>query len=82
MFLLHPSQPLSHLARLIASALPKPPKSIYFCAAPDTEGENTKHVEDSHYTVPELGGEVQWADSTDIGDFTKVHRFLRSIDII
>jgi calcium uniporter protein, mitochondrial len=78
-FLLHPSQPLSHLARLIASALPKPPNNIYFCAASDIGKENTRDTEDSRYTLPELGGEVQWADSTDIGDFTKVHHFLRSI---
>jgi hypothetical protein len=78
-FLLHPSQPLSHLARLIASALPKPPNNIYFCAAPDVERENIRNAEDSRYTLPELGGEIQWADSTDIGDFTKVPRFLRSI---
>ncbi|KDN35151.1 hypothetical protein RSAG8_11839, partial [Rhizoctonia solani AG-8 WAC10335] len=57
-FLLHPSQPLSHVSRLILASLP-----------PDTSP--TTHV--AFQTIPHepKSREVQWSDSTDVGDFVK-----------
>ncbi|EUC63277.1 transmembrane protein, putative [Rhizoctonia solani AG-3 Rhs1AP] len=57
-FLLHPSQPLSHVSRLILASLPpdiSPATSISFLSIP--------HEPKSR--------EIQWSDSTDIGDFVK-----------
>ncbi|CUA67595.1 Calcium uniporter protein 5, mitochondrial [Rhizoctonia solani] len=57
-FLLHPSQPLSHVSRLILASLPpdtSPTTSITFQSIP--------HQPKSR--------EIQWSDSTDIGDFVK-----------
>ncbi|CAE6445223.1 unnamed protein product [Rhizoctonia solani] len=57
-FLLHPSQPLSHVSRLILASLPpdtSPTTSIAFQSIPHKP--NTR--------------EIQWSDSTDIGDFVK-----------
>ncbi|CAE7207758.1 unnamed protein product [Rhizoctonia solani] len=57
-FLLHPSQPLSHVSRLILASLPpetSPTASITFQSIP--------HKPQSR--------EIQWSDSTDIGDFVK-----------
>lgn len=52
-FLLHPSQPLSHAARLITTCVPPPPPRVSFRSAPGTPDE------------------IQWSDSTDVGDFVK-----------
>lgn len=57
-FLLHPSQPLSHVSRLILASLPPdtpPTTNITF--------QSTPHRPSSK--------ETQWSDSTDIGDFVK-----------
>ncbi|KAF8584604.1 DUF607-domain-containing protein [Ramaria rubella] len=55
-FLLHPSQPLSHLARLIGSSL----------------GSNISTISFRSVSPDELRhDEVEWSDSTDIGDFVK-----------
>ncbi|KAF8600239.1 hypothetical protein BDV93DRAFT_538747 [Ceratobasidium sp. AG-I] len=57
-FLLHPSQPLSHVSRLIMASLPpdsSPKTSVNFRSTP-------------HHTANK---EIQWSDSTDIGDFVK-----------
>lgn len=52
-FLLHPSQPLSHVSRLIiASLAPNTPNISFRCSTP-------------------RGNYLQWADSTDVGDFIK-----------
>lgn len=53
--LLHPTQPLSHVSRLIAGSLPpssNPPDISFRCAT--SAGQN-----------------FQWSDSTDVGDFIK-----------
>ena len=52
-FLLHPSQPLSHVARLILAQLAPATPSISFQS-----------------TTPS-GRTLQWADSTDVGDFIR-----------
>jgi len=52
-FLLHPSQPLSHVSRLILASLAPATPSISF-----------------HSTTPS-GRTIQWADSTDVGDFIR-----------
>ena len=52
-FLLHPSQPLSHVARLILAQLAPATPSISFQS-----------------TTPR-GRTLQWADSTDVGDFIR-----------
>ncbi|KAJ1299651.1 hypothetical protein OPQ81_011393 [Rhizoctonia solani] len=57
-FLLHPSQPLSHVSRLILTSLPpdtSPTTSISFESIP-------------HEPATPV---VRWSDSTDIGDFVK-----------
>ncbi|KIJ27970.1 hypothetical protein M422DRAFT_37504, partial [Sphaerobolus stellatus SS14] len=57
-FLLHPSQPLSHVARLIASSLSPNIPAISFRSASPADPE--------HSDV-----EVEWSDSTDIGNFIR-----------
>ncbi|KAG8717399.1 hypothetical protein FRC08_007558 [Ceratobasidium sp. 394] len=57
-FLLHPSQPLSHVSRLIQASLPPDTPtntSIAFRSVPHSPSSKV----------------VQWSDSTDIGDFVK-----------
>jgi hypothetical protein len=76
-FLLHPSQPLSHVSRLISTSLPDKSVSVSFrtvvgsIAQPGPTAPE-KTIQQSH---EDYGNEVQWADSTDIGDFTKVSSF-------
>ncbi|CAE6438484.1 unnamed protein product, partial [Rhizoctonia solani] len=57
-FLLHPSQPLSHVSRLILTSLP-----------PDTPAATSIAFQ----SIPHkpTTQETQWSDSTDIGDFVK-----------
>ncbi|KAF8688128.1 Mitochondrial calcium uniporter, partial [Rhizoctonia solani] len=57
-FLLHPSQPLSHVSRLILTSLP-----------PDTPSATSITFQ----SIPHkpTTRETQWSDSTDIGDFVK-----------
>ncbi|CAE6373844.1 unnamed protein product [Rhizoctonia solani] len=57
-FLLHPSQPLSHVSRLILTSLP-----------PDTPA--TTNVIFQSIPHKPATREIQWSDSTDIGDFVK-----------
>lgn len=74
-FLLHPSQPLSHIARLIQAALPLPtdgPQS-FNPRLPTVSFQNSAH-EDSK--------RVQWSDSTDIGDFVRDAAHTREFQII
>lgn len=79
-FLLHPSQPLSHVSRLISASLPDSPPDVSFRSPlskisryaentlPQGGGKGDPLVA-RH--VPDDGGGVQWSDSTDIGDFVK-----------
>lgn len=53
MFLLHPSQPLSHVGRLIAASLAPETASIFF------------------RSTSARGRQLQWSDSTDVGDFIR-----------
>ncbi|KAJ7201112.1 hypothetical protein GGX14DRAFT_659154 [Mycena pura] len=53
--LLHPSQPLSHVGRLILASLAPATPSISFRSTSGVPG----------------GQQLQWSDSTDVGDFTR-----------
>ncbi|KAG8706531.1 hypothetical protein FRC09_002371 [Ceratobasidium sp. 395] len=57
-FLLHPSQPLSHVSRLIQASLPL---------------ETAMNTSIAFRSIPRSSSskEIQWSDSTDIGDFVK-----------
>ncbi|CAE6419643.1 unnamed protein product [Rhizoctonia solani] len=57
-FLLHPSQPLSHVSRLILASLP-----------PDTP--STTNITFESIPHQPTARSMQWSDSTDIGDFVK-----------
>ncbi|KAG8878755.1 hypothetical protein FRB98_006013 [Tulasnella sp. 332] len=67
-FLLHPSQPLSHIARLIQASLPSPTDGPqpYAPRLPTVSFQNLEDDETTGNQEPH-----QWADSTDIGDFVK-----------
>lgn len=54
---------MSHICRLISSALPDHPSIISF----RSESEPTSHLDHK----PNNHREVQWSDSTDVGDFVK-----------
>ncbi|KAG8952065.1 hypothetical protein FRC03_012284 [Tulasnella sp. 419] len=60
-FLLHPSQPLSHVSRLIQASLPATQTSLKL----PTVTFESEESEDAG------GKRVQWSDSTDVGDFVK-----------
>ncbi len=62
-FLLHPSQPLSHIARLIQASLPSPTHG------PQAFTPKLPTVSFQHEELDK--GKQQWSDSTDIGDFVK-----------
>lgn len=80
-FLLHPSQPLSHLGALIRASLPKDHalSSIYFRSTSDDvisqSSDQTSPVVTSTSTSAATSSsndkEVQWSDSTDVGDFVQ-----------
>ncbi|TFL07857.1 hypothetical protein BDV98DRAFT_39671 [Pterulicium gracile] len=53
--LLHPSQPLSHVARLVESSLPEPLPTRVAFHSPSRDGGQPQY----------------WSDSTDVGDFVK-----------
>jgi hypothetical protein len=76
-FLLHPSQPLSHVSRLISTSFPDKSVSVSFRTVVGSIAQpGTTAPEKTIQQSPEdYGSEVQWADSTDIGDFTKVSSF-------
>ncbi|KAG9035885.1 hypothetical protein FRB95_010288 [Tulasnella sp. JGI-2019a] len=67
-FLLHPSQPLSHIARLIQASLPSPTDGPqpYTPRLPTVSFQNLEDDDNTGHQSPH-----QWADSTDIGDFVK-----------
>lgn len=69
-FLLHPSQPLSHVSSLIQSALPSPTQGPqpYTPRLPLVSFQNT--AVDEPDALPDEP-KHQWSDSTDIGDFVK-----------
>lgn len=79
-FLLHPSQPLSHISRLITSSFPSTSPQISFQSSFTPTRDKTKDPglvqgggrDDPIVTrkAAENGG-LQWSDSTDIGDFVK-----------
>ncbi|KZT43406.1 hypothetical protein SISSUDRAFT_997659 [Sistotremastrum suecicum HHB10207 ss-3] len=73
-FLLHPSQPLSHVSRLISSTLsPLSPEIVFRATAPHpTSGDHSKPGD----TIEE------WSDSTDIGDFVKEAARSTNFDIV
>jgi len=62
-FLLHPSQPLSHISRLIVSSLAPSTPDISFRAIPPPGHDLDFNKENDEV--------VEWSDSTDIGDFVK-----------
>jgi calcium uniporter protein, mitochondrial len=65
--LLHPSQPLSHAARLIAASLPNPAPS-----KSNTSASNTYDINFRSATTSDSGSQqFQWSDSTDVGDFIR-----------
>lgn len=72
-FLLHPSQPLSHVSRLISASVPSRPTSIFFRSTAESiaQRDNLRATETIRDVESSERGEVQWADSTDIGDFIK-----------
>lgn len=61
-FLLHPSQPLSHISRLLVSALTPTILSI-----PKTQPS----IDISFQSTTPKGSKYQWSDSTDLGDFIR-----------
>ncbi|TFY63559.1 hypothetical protein EVG20_g6267 [Dentipellis fragilis] len=63
-FLLHPSQPLTHIARLILASLPpiNPTPDITFRSAGAHRGNGNSNGN---------GGVLQWSPSTDVGDFIR-----------
>lgn len=69
-FLLHPSQPLSHVSNLIQAALPSPTQGPqpYTPRLPLVSFQNT--AVDGPDALPNEP-KHQWSDSTDIGDFVK-----------
>ncbi|KAL1759532.1 hypothetical protein FB107DRAFT_270841 [Schizophyllum commune] len=62
-FLLHPSQPLSHVCRLISSELLR-------TAPAKVESRNSSPRVEFHSTSPS-GKISQWSDSTDVADFMR-----------
>lgn len=64
-FLLHPSQPLSHISRLIVSALTPTILS--------TASHHMHHpsIDVSFQSTTSKGNRYQWSDSTDMGDFIR-----------
>ena len=58
-FLLHPSQPLSHVSRLITSSL-----SIF-------KNATHPHVAISFQSTTPRGNHFKWSESTDVGDFVR-----------
>ncbi|PPR07824.1 hypothetical protein CVT24_003101 [Panaeolus cyanescens] len=62
-FLLHPSQPLSHISRLIASSIILPSTS--------TRSKAQINPQISFRSTTTNGNVCQWSDSTDVGDFIK-----------
>lgn len=61
-FLLHPSQPLSHVSRLLVSALTPTILSI-----PKTQSS----IDITFQSTTPKGSKYQWSDSTDLGDFIR-----------
>jgi calcium uniporter protein, mitochondrial len=55
-FLLHPSQPLSHVSRLISASLAPSTPTIAFRSAPNADWDKQA---------------FQWSDATDVGDFVR-----------
>lgn len=79
-FLLHPSQPLSHISRLITASFPSSDPRISFQSsfAPSHDKSRDPGLvqgggrDDPIVTrKPSDNGGLQWSDSTDIGDFVK-----------
>lgn len=84
-FLLHPSQPLSHISRLITASFPtspsKGPPRVLFQSSFTPTKDRTKSFglaqgggrDDPIVTRKpnDNNGGLQWSDSTDIGDFVK-----------
>ena len=64
-FLLHPSQPLSHVCRLISSELMR----VESGSASPNAGNSSPRVE-FHSNSPS-GKISQWSDSTDVADFMR-----------
>ncbi|KAI0073551.1 hypothetical protein K474DRAFT_183560 [Panus rudis PR-1116 ss-1] len=58
-FLLHPSQPLAHVSRLILSSLP-----IHII-------EHSRNISISFESKTPRGNNFQWSESTDVGDFIR-----------
>lgn len=58
MFLLHPSQPLSHVSRLIVASFP-------------ANTHLTTNVDFLSVSQKSSAREIRWSDSTDVGDFVK-----------
>ncbi|CAL1710338.1 unnamed protein product [Somion occarium] len=58
-FLLHPSQPLSHVSRLILSSLPSTVLSTH------------PHATVAFQSTTPRGNRFQWSESTDVGDFIR-----------
>lgn len=59
MFLLHPSQPLSHVSRLILSSLPSSLSTTH------------QHATVSFQSTTSRGSHFRWSESTDVGDFIR-----------
>ncbi|KAG8981494.1 sensitivity to high expression protein she9, partial [Tulasnella sp. 427] len=78
-FLLHPSQPLSHVSSLIQAALPSPthgPQS-FTPRLPLVSFQNAA-VDEGLPNEPQH----QWSDSTDIGDFVKEAAHSREFTVV
>lgn len=79
-FLLHPSQPLSHISRLITASFPSSDPRISFQSSFTPSRDKSVDPglvqgggrDDPIVTrKPSDNGGLQWSDSTDIGDFVK-----------
>lgn len=71
-FLLHPSQPLSHISRLIVSALVP---TILSAAS------RQPSIDVSFRSTTPIGHNYQWSDSTDLGDFIRDAAKVAEFDI-
>ncbi|KAG8904606.1 hypothetical protein FRB99_001478 [Tulasnella sp. 403] len=77
-FLLHPSQPLSHISRLIQASLPSPTHG----PQPFSPRLPTVSFQNATDTPNEDQSQLQWSDSTDIGDFVKDAAQTREFTIV